>query len=230
MSIKFTYLKTGDVETTESFFSNRLLSARIKSGVESNLGYDQILEEGRDEEWKDTHWSEIRDNQLKYEEDVNQYITLTLSALANPKTLGLVNKYLVRLDADAGQMLKDVEGSSQKFFLYRINADFLLMYLGLFSPNSNLLGDAYFDKGGFYYNSAATSLKGMVGGRSGLSDVMEKLASGFGKYVEILRSMKNHDDNFLSFNFRLSTTEMQNLEETLKVEVRNRKKPDASDS
>lgn len=226
MAENFIHMDTGEVETTESFFSSRFLTARIESGRPSNQGFDQIYEEERDLEWQQAHWKDIKKNQLKYDEDVNQYITLTLSDLVKPQSLALVNKYLVGMQSDAGQMAVQTEERSTKFIVYRVNADYLLLYLGLFSTDTNLLGDAYIDKGGFYYFSAATSLKEISGGRSPLSDVMEKLSNQFGKYVEILRYMKNSDDNYLSFHFKFSQPEMETLEGVLTRETQKRKNPE----
>ena len=223
MTAKFTHMDTSKVETTESFFSNRYLNARIESGRPSNEGFDPILEEERDSEWMETHWKETKANQLKYDEDVNQYITLTLCDLANPKSLALTNKYVVGMESDAGQIAVQTEESSKKFIVYRVNADYLLLNLGLFHSDSNILGDAYIDKGGSYYFSAASSLKEIFGGRSAMSDTMEKLSNQFGKYVEILRTMKNSDDNYLSFHFKFSKPEMEMLERSLTVETQNRK-------
>ncbi|HAX47050.1 MAG TPA: hypothetical protein DCX78_09545 [Nitrospina sp.] len=224
MAEKFIHVDTSDVETTESFFSDRFLRARIESGRPSNEGYDLILEEGRDVEWQEAHWKEIKDNQLKYDEDVNQYITLTLSDLVKPQSQALTNKYLVSMEADAGQLAVDECERSKKFVAYRVNADFFLLSLGLFRSDTNILGDAYIDKGGYYYSSAASSLKEVFGGRSALSDTMEKLSRQFGKYVEILRYMKNSDDNFLSFHFKFTKPEIETLERTLTEESDQRKK------
>ena len=119
---------------------------------------------------------EIKDNQLKYDEDVNQYITLTLSDLVHGRSQSLANKYLVSMEADAGQVATKLDERSKKFIVYRVNADYFLLNLGLFRSDTNILGDAYLDKGGFYYSSAASSLKEVFGGRSSLSDTMEKLS------------------------------------------------------
>ena len=205
---KFTHLDTGDIETTESFFSNRFLKARIESGHPSNEGLDLIFEENRSSEWQEQHWKQAKDNQLKYDEDVNQYITLILSDLVKGRSQTLINKYIVSMDADAGQTV-----------VYRINADYFLLNLGLLRSDTNILGDAYIDKGGFYYSSAASSLKEVLGGRSTLSDTMEKLSHQFIKYVRVLRHMKNSDSNFLSFNFKLSKLEIEKLERTLTEEL-----------
>ena len=216
---KFTHLDTGDIETTESFFSNRFLKARIESEHPSNEGLDLILEENRSAEWQEKHWKQAKDNQLKYDEDVNQYITLTLSDLVKGRSQTPINKYIVSMDADAGQTVVEASERSKKFIVYRINADYFLLNLGLLRSDTNILGDAYIDKGGFYYSSAASSLKEVLGGRSTLSDTMEKLSRQFVKYVRILRHMKNSDSNFLSFNFKLSKLEIKKLERTLTEEL-----------
>jgi hypothetical protein len=215
MPVHFKHLDSGKIDTTESFFSNQFLRGRIDSGKESNEGYDLIFEEGRNEEWCDKHWKEIKANEMKYDEDVNQYISLTLADLANPKSLAFANEYTVGIDADVGQIAMSLPEQIKTYFLYKINADFLLLNLGLFRSDTNILGEAYFDKGESYYFSAASNLKAVGGGRSGMSDVLEKLSGGFGKYVEILRTMKNSADNYLSFNFKFSQAEIQDLEATL---------------
>ena len=224
-AIKFTHLDTKDVETTESYFFDQYLGARIDSGNESNEGYDLILELGRDDDWCDQNWSAIKKNDLKYDEDVNQYITLTMAELANPQSLSLINKYLVSLESDIGQEAINFDDRAKKYLAYKVNADFLLLNLGLLNPDSNLLGDAYFDKGETYYYSAATSLKAIKGGRSGLSDVMEKLSERFGKYVEILRAMKNRHENYFSFHVRIPDAEMKRFEYDLSVEAGKRHDP-----
>ena len=216
---KFTHLDTGDIETTESFFSNRFLKARIESGHPSNEGLDLIFEENRSSEWQEKYWKQAKDNRLKYDEDVNQYITLILSDLVKGRSQNLINKYIVSMDADAGQTVLETSERSKKFNVFRINADYFLLNLGLLRSDTNILGDAYIDKGGFYYSSAASSLKEVLGGRSTLSDTMEKLSRQFVKYVRILRHMKNSDSNFLSFNYKLSKLEIKKLEKTLTEEL-----------
>jgi hypothetical protein len=224
-AIPFTHLDTKDVETTESYFFDRFLGARIDSGNESNEGYDLILELGRDDDWYEQNGSAVKQNDLKYDEDVNQYITLTLADLANPQTLPLINKYLVSLESDIGQEVVSFEDRAKTYLAYKINADFLLLNLGLLNSESNLLGDAYFDKGETYYYSAASSLKAIKGGRSGLSDVMEKLSCRFGKYVEILRAMKNQHENYFSFHVRIPDAELRQFEKELAVEASRRNDP-----
>jgi len=128
------------------------------------------------------------------------------------------------MDADAGQTVVETSERSKKFNVYRINADYFLLNLGLLRSDTNILGNAYINKGGFYYSSAASNLKEVLGGRSTLSDTMEKLSLQFLKYVRILRHMKNSDSNFLSFNYKLSKLEIKKLERTLTEELVIKKK------
>ena len=221
MPIHFTHIENRETDTTESFFSEQFLRARLDDNKPSNKEYDPILEEGRSETWIQSHEKEIKQNELEYEEDVNQYITLMLAEMVNPKTTGLTNQYLVGTDSDAGQIAIDLKFESQKYQVFRTNADFLLFHLGLFSPQSNILGDKYFDKGGWYYRSAACSLKHARGGRSGLSDVLEKLSLKFGKYVEILRYMKNRSSNYFSFHFKFSEEEIARFQKQLSKESKS---------
>ena len=228
MPTSFTHVDSGNTDTTESFFSDLFLRSRIRSGKESNAGYDPLLGENRDENWLESHWKEVKNNDLKYDEDVNQYITLLLSEMANPQTLGFSNKYTVGINSDVGQLAVNEPQKSKKFVLYRVNADFLLLYLGLLSRLGSAMGNAYFDKGESYYYFAASSLKQSVGGRNGLSDVFEKLSQGFGKYVGLLREMKSESDNYLSFHYQISPSEMSELEKTLTTESKKKNEPGES--
>ena len=142
--------------------------------------------------------------------------------MVNPKSVSN-SSYLVNTSSDAGQLATRFENASDVYRVFRINADFLLFHLGLFSQNSNILGETYFDKGGAYYNSAASSLKRARGGSSGLSDVLEKLALKFGKYVEILRFMKNKSSNYFSFHFQYTKEEMEEFQNQLSIESQKRK-------
>ena len=129
------------------------------------------------------------------------------------------------LESDIGQKAVDFEDHAKTYLAYKVNADFLLLNLGLFHSDSNLMGNAYFDKGETYYYSAASSLKAIKGGRSGLSDVMEKLSGRFGKYVEILRAMKNRHENYFSFHVRIPNADIKRFEHELTQESAKRKNP-----
>ena len=220
MSVQFKYMDSLETDTTESFFSDHFLRARISDNKPSNIDYDPIFEEGRNDTWLQSHEKEIKQNNLEYEEDVNQYISLMLAEMVNPKSTVLAKQYLVGTNSDAGQIAIDLKLQSQKYQVFRINADFLLFPLGLFSSETNILGDKYFDKGGSYHRAGACRLRNARGGRAGLSDVLEKLSLKFGKYVEILRHMKNQSSNYFSFHFKFSEKEIARFQEQLSEELK----------
>lgn len=215
MTERFCHLDTKATETTESFFFENLITTRLEEDLPSNDGFDPFLEESRDDAWRETHWKLLKDNDLKYDEDVNQYLILTLAELANPKSLELLNRNLVGLDSDVGQQAVDEVETARRYLMYKVNADFLLLYLGLFGSGLRVCGDRYFDKGKCYYYSAASNLRGIKGGGSGLSDVLEKLALRFALYVQILRLMKERSDNYFSFYTRITQDQLERLESEL---------------
>ena len=67
MPINFIYSDSLETDTTESYFSNHFLNARIDNNQPSNAEYDPILEDQRGLEWKEAHWKEIKNNDLNYE-------------------------------------------------------------------------------------------------------------------------------------------------------------------
>ena len=104
----------GILRARESYFFDHFLNTRIDTGMESNEGYDLILELGRNDDWHEQNWATTKKNDLKYDEDVNQYIILTLAELANPQVLPLINKYLVSLQSDIGQEAVSFDDSAQE--------------------------------------------------------------------------------------------------------------------
>ncbi len=223
MSIQFSHMDTRAIETTESFFFTKWLNARVKSGHESNADYDPILSESRDKVWKELNWKKIKENDLNYDEDVNQYLILTLAELVNPKSLEFWNQYLVSLNRDANEIAFNIEENAKQYFVYKINADFLLLSLGLFPLDAHISTEAYFNKGEDYYFSAARRLKQHTKGRTALSDVLEKLSRKFGQYVSIMRCMKNQDENYLSFYNKIPPIKITELERTLTDELKKYK-------
>ena len=67
MQIHFTLIENRETDTTESFFSEHFLRARIDNNKPSNKEYDPIFEEGRSKTWIQSHKKEIKQNDLEYE-------------------------------------------------------------------------------------------------------------------------------------------------------------------
>ena len=63
------------------------------------------------------------------------------------------------IDSDVGQIAVNLEEKSKKYYLYKINAGFLLLNQGLFHSDTNILGDAYSDKGDFIIGQRSVTSK-----------------------------------------------------------------------
>lgn len=206
MSLMYTDLQSGRVETTEALFSDLFLKARIKTGQESSKGYSPDLEG-------------VKWNDRLLEDDVNVYIFQALGSLIDPVALKLMAEYAVSVHSDAGHRADKMRARSEKFLLYRVNADFLLLMLGMFKP-AELPFHAYLDKGSAYYAAAAGYRQEIDGGRSPLVDVLEKLCIGFNRYVGLLRFMKYDDPNFFGIFRQLSRQDINEIEQIADLEVR----------
>lgn len=86
----------GKTETTESFFSDRFLRARIDSGQESNRGYIPEHEGSKS-------------NDRLFEEDVNTYIIHGLSSLFHPVTLKLMRRFVVHHYSYLGEIAAQMD-------------------------------------------------------------------------------------------------------------------------
>lgn len=139
-------------------------------------------------------------NSLGYDEDVNIYIAHLLLSLIDPASIERLGKYVSKSDQDVFKLVEDSTDSVFKFLVYRVNADNILVSLGIF----NSLGtsfkdqhaffgrsrDSYMGRGKIYYQFAASYSKETGKSHSGLPEVLTKLSDGFEKYAAILTGMR----------------------------------------
>ena len=166
----------------------------------------------------------VKWNDRQFDDGVNIYLTGALTGLFHPATLKLMREYVVPINSDPGQRADSMTTRSEKYWLYRANADFLLMRLGLFHP-SGLPFHAHLDRGSTYYAAAAGYRQEIDGGRSPLVEVLEKMCIGFNRYVGLLRFMKYKDPNFFGMVNPLSAAEIKGIEEIVELEAALQKQP-----
>jgi hypothetical protein len=185
-----------DIEPTFYFMLNCLLYSRLETGNPSNRDY--------------------------YDEDVNMYLTNLLCSFMKPEYHHRAKKYLSRYDANLFSKIERSSDVRLKYTIYKTNADFLLISIGIFRPpTKDKLGvmqlfrnseEAQMGRGKTYYNFAYTYSQAMFKKTSGISEVLEKLSNGFERYVEILSHMRGEYFNILD---RLSTGEIYHLERSI---------------
>jgi hypothetical protein len=204
-----------NLRPTYHFMMKCLLYSRMETGLVSNKDY--------------------------YDEDVNVYIAHLLNGFVNPSYIESARKYVSRYDTEVFRRLACSKDARLKYTLYKTNADFLLVSLGIFdnptavdsasdSPNPATAGsgaklyrpseEAYIGRGRTYYRFAYTFSQQIHSRNAAITEVLEKLSIGFEKYTRILAHMRGE---YLDLLKRLSKGEIYHLERSINEERRREK-------
>lgn len=142
-----------------------------------------------------------------YEEDVNVYIVSLLCMMLDPVYYLQVEKYVSEFDAGVFDKVRDTSDNRLRYWVYKANADHLLVSLGIF-------GRGYGDDGvsarprrespaqaagraKTYYEFARSYCDLLSGSSRGVSEVLAKLSIGLEKYVRILDYMRGEYFNII---------------------------------
>ena len=183
-----------DLQPTYYFMINCLLYSRMETGLVSNQDF--------------------------YDEDVNVYLAHLLHSFINPEYVEQSRKFLSRYDTDVFRRLANTSDARLKYLIYKTNADFLLVSIGLFDQPVSTPGgrksqpseEAYIGRGKTYYHFAYSYSQQMHRKNQGVSEVLEKLSVGFDKYLRILSHMRGE---YLDLMKRLSNGEVYHLERSV---------------
>ena len=160
-------------------------------------------------------------NQEFYDEDVNMYLTNLLCSFMNPEYHQRTRKYVSRYDTSLFQKVEDSSDVRLKYTIYKTNADFLLVSIGIFNDTGRITEalpqfkneeEAHVGRGKTYYQFAYSYSQSMFKKSTGITEVLEKLSKGFERYVEILSHMRGEYFNILE---RLSAGEIYHLERSI---------------
>jgi hypothetical protein len=158
--------------------------------------------------------------------DVNIYLAQLLSAYADPRYCMRVGNYIAAHDSVVFEKAQHSPSKRFRYSVYRINADHLLMSIGVFAnptgrrpdsrPQPLRSGDTTFvGRAKAYYDFASTYSQCVFGRSSAVPDVLGKLAAGFERYVRILSYMRGE---YLGFVGRLSDGEIYHLDRLAQAE------------
>jgi hypothetical protein len=184
-------------EPTFHFMMNCLMYSRLETDNPSNRDY--------------------------YDEDVNVYLANLLTSFMRPQFHERSRKYLSRYDSNLFDKVKRSGDVRLKYTIYKTNADFLLISIGIFRnangkrPNSKgeLFGDSeevYMGRAKAYYQFAYSYSQAVFRKATAVSDVLEKLSRGFEQYVQILSHMRGEYFNILE---TLGTGQVYHLERSI---------------
>src|ERR1044072_8560617 len=125
-----------ELQPTYYFMINCLLYSRMETGLVSNQDF--------------------------YDEDVNVYLAHLLHSFINPEYVEQSKKFLSKYDTDVFRRLSNSTASRLKYLIYKPNAYFLLVSIGIFDnpmvPAANRRSqpseEAYVGRGKTYYHFA----------------------------------------------------------------------------
>jgi hypothetical protein len=184
-----------NLQPTYYFMINCLLYSRMETGLVSNQDF--------------------------YDEDVNVYLAHLLHSFINPEYVEQSKKFLSKYDTDVFRRLSNSTDSRLKYLIYKTNADFLLISIGIFdnpaapqAPRAKVqpAEEAYIGRGKTYYHFAYSYAQQVHRRNQGVADVLEKLSVGFEKSIKILSRMRGE---YLDLMKRLSTGEVYHLERSV---------------
>ena len=154
-----------------------------------------------------------------YEEDVNVYIVDLLCMLLDPVYFVQAQKYVADYDYEVFEKVRYSADVRLRYWVYKANADHLLVTLGVFGSAGGGDGAAAraeersrresIGRGKVYYGFARSYCSGLMEASKGLADVLGKLSVGFEKYVDILDHMRGE---YLNIIDALSDGEMFHLQ------------------
>lgn len=181
---------------TYFFMMNNLLYSRIESGHPSNDEY--------------------------FDEDVNVYLAGLLASLIDPNYHAITGKYIMRYDIPLFEMVKSTDNSRTKYQIYKTNADFLLVSIGIFNnPNRmrshaatwmNMPRKTYIGRGMAYYNLARSYCLETFRRNTALGAVLGKLSTGFEKYIRIISLMRSE---YLNMYRKITSGELYHLVDSI---------------
>ena len=133
------------------------------------------------------------------DEELNVYVAGLLNSLVSSDSFLRQKPYISPFDADVQMWLASHPGLRNTFTVYRDNADFGLLLLGLFrgyvhpgSYHKIVLADQ--DKQGrvaLYYELAASALTHLQGKHGSLIDVFEALSGHLNEIIRLLQHVSN---------------------------------------
>ena len=161
-----------------------LLGALLRSRIDA--GMDRLIDE--------------------FDEDVNVYLAHLLFAIALPEYHDLAEPYLSTESSDVLSWIKATEDRTIRYFIFKVNADHLLIHLAIFDdlPGKPWRGifrssEKHFaELGKLYYEQASNYHLRIYRKRTGVGDVLQKLGRYFQIYMELLRLVRRDYLHFVT--------------------------------
>ena len=139
---------------------------------------------------------QLPSNEPEFDEDVNIYLAHLLFAASLPDYQEAVRRYVSIQVSDVADLIERAEDRVVRYFIYKVNADHLLVHLGIFNDlpvQQKMLGKTerqYTSMAQGYYEQAAGYNHRIYRRQTAVGSVLEKLAHSFHCYIKILRALR----------------------------------------
>ncbi len=163
-------------------------------------------------------------NREIYDEDVNIYLAHLLFAISTSTYQKLVKKYLVSYPSDLTNLVDTSDDNYIRYFIYKINADNLLVHLGVFQdlrqnmnlPRQNICPkteEQFKEAARAYYEQAAIYNQRIYRKKTAVGEVLGKLAHHFDQYCNVLQVTRKDFFHFANhFKDREFSDFLQNVQ------------------
>lgn len=152
---------------------------------------------------------EFPSNFYVFDEDVNVYLAHLLFAVSLPEYHEMSEPYLSTNTSDVLRWVRESDDRTIRYFIFKVNADHLLVHSTVFDSLGhngrkkifNNTKKHYRELAKLYYEQAAAYHKRIYRKRTGVGEVLMKLALYFDSYQEVLRDVRRDYFHFVN-NFR----------------------------
>ena len=149
-------------------------------------------------------------NSYVFDEDVNVYLAHLLFAVSLPEYRDMAEPYLSMETSNIIQRIRDTEDRTIRYFIFKVNADHILLHTAIFD---DLTGKGtkqkffkrssshYRELAQLYYDQAAIYHTRIYRKKTGVGEVLEKISRHFDLYQTLLKMVRREYFNFMN-NFR----------------------------
>lgn len=146
---------------------------------------------------------------LSFDEDVNIYLAHLLFAISLPEYHDMADPFLSPNTSEVFEWVRETEDPMLRYFIFKVNADQLLVQSTIFNPDPKMAKRFSLKKDGgdekneerlsaiLYYKQASRCHAGVYDKKTGVGEVLGKIAGQFDVYKHILASVKEDYFKFI---------------------------------
>ena len=144
-----------------------------------------------------------------FDEDVNIYLAHLLFAVSLPEYHEMADPFLSNNPNEVFEWVRETDDPMLRYFIFKVNADHLLVQSTIFNPEPSIAKRFPLKKAKktgqdeghlaaiFYYNQAARCHSGVYDKKTGVGEVLGKIAGQYDVYANILAGVKEDYFKFI---------------------------------